>query len=69
MDELEARQIMNEHRVERDVTDSRSCVDIVNTLKLVPRPEEITQTGQKIINAQAINMTANVANDTLPYFS
>lgn len=69
MEEHEARQIMREYRVERDATDNRSCVNIVNALNLIPKPDGIVQAQQPSVNEQATNMTANVAIDPLPYFS
>lgn|GEM_PF-1438941 len=47
MEEEKARALLMELRIERDVTDGRTCVEIVHQLHLVPDPELIIETNQE----------------------
>lgn len=43
MDEFEARQILRQRNMERDITDARSCAQIVSDLKLLPEVEPVIE--------------------------
>jgi hypothetical protein len=70
MIETEARSLLAERKMERDIEDNRSCAEIVEALGLIPIAETVKITHVMSDNAklQVENMTINVRPERPPYF-
>jgi hypothetical protein len=68
--ENEARAIMAEQRMERDILETRSCAEIVEALGLVSAVAslEVAPVMSENAKLQAASMTQNVRPDRPPYF-
>jgi hypothetical protein len=68
--EAEARVLLAEHKIERDILENRSCAEIVEALGIISIQESITISNVMSENAklQAENMTRNVRPGRAPYF-
>jgi len=70
MDENEAKKILQGNNVVRDPLDSRSCIEIVKRLGLIPEPEVVNlNIVLSSVSQQVLNMTGCVKPDQSPYFA
>ena len=69
MNEKEAREVMRQQRVERDILDTSTCVEIVDRLGLIPDPEPVLDTPEEARKKDQVrNMVAHIGPDRSPYF-
>lgn len=68
--EAEARILLAEHKIERDILESRSCAEIAEALGIVPLHETVAISAVVANQArlQVENMTRNVRPEHPPYF-
>jgi len=70
MNEQEARVVLQERMIERDIAERRTCAQIVEDMGLVPVADTVTIVPVIGENGrlQAENMTRNVEQVPQPYF-
>ena len=68
--ESEARVLLAERKIERDIQDNRSCAEIAEAMGIISIQESFTIAEVMSDNAklQAENMTRNVRPAPTPYF-
>lgn len=68
--EVDARALLAERKIERDILETRTCAQIVEALGLVSMEESLIIEPVMSENAriQAENMTRNVRQERAPYF-